>query len=189
MDIDEFGEFLTNLRKKNHGSRQSMSEKWPFHMNTIRSYESESRIPPIDYLAALAMDAEYSFNALLKMRLELSHVSGLDFDYLFRGSNDNNSLDYNELAHVIDDDSMSPTILKGSSVSYESETNLQSLVDGAVVLVEINTHIVARRVQFNFDGSIVLNCDNPNYKPVKIFKPDLKSLNVVGVIKATTNKL
>ena len=75
-------------------------------------------------------------------------------------------------------DSMEPTI----------EKNGYALVDGnqtrinadSIFCIQAENQIFVKRIQRNFDGSVELISDNPQYRPMKIDKADLENATIIG---------
>lgn len=69
MDALEFGEYIMGLRDARM-SRPEMATYCGYHVNTIKGYEKEGRLPDVDYLAVLAQISGTSLTELLQKRLE-----------------------------------------------------------------------------------------------------------------------
>ncbi|MDX1536365.1 MAG: XRE family transcriptional regulator [Arsukibacterium sp.] len=68
MDANEFGNYLKLIRDKSL-SRPAMADKAGVHVNTIKAYEMDGRLPDVDYLAALAIETGHCFSDLINKRL------------------------------------------------------------------------------------------------------------------------
>jgi hypothetical protein len=169
-----------------------MARKWPWHENTLKSYEKD-RLPDVDYLYALSVETGFNFAELLKKRISVgvlsehqylkvdavNIVSEVSADFLV--TND----ECTDL--VVNDDSMFPTITVGAVISIDSED--KTLREGAIYAVKLNEKVVPRRIQKGLGGSVILVSDNARFVPITLTADQAKSLTVLGVVKTTLNAL
>jgi phage repressor protein C with HTH and peptisase S24 domain len=195
----EFAEYIFNIRRESGVSRPVFSKKWGYHTNTIKSYEKEGRLPPVDYVAALSIETGESFIPLLNMLLSIGPLSNTDHSLALEtlisapqaGRINEGKVKYSKegsiLQYRVESDSMSPTIVKDAIVTYEVSKDRGLIKDGDVLLLTIDKSIVLRRVQLSTDGQYVLSCDNPNYNATTYDRAAFDKLNIVGIAKYTLN--
>lgn len=196
----EFGEYIFKIRREGGLSRPAFSEKWGYHPNTIKSYEKDGRIPPIDYIAALSIETGASFVPLVSLLLSVGPLSKTEYahtlDTLMDGqptlligernasyASDGKGL----LQYRVDSDSMAPTVTKGAVVTYEACNDSHKIKDGSIILLNIEKNLILRRVQFTLDNQCTLSCDNPHYMATTYDRDAFSKLTVIGVIKYTLN--
>ena len=200
MTSTEFSKYIFNVRDQNGISRPAFSKKWNYHPNTIKSYEKEGRLPPVDYLAALSMETGESFIKLTRLLLSvgpLSHSSNyLDFDRLLEGDYEvvinESPVKYDKKRHsgvrfALDTDAMAPTIASGAVVTCDEYKDVSQIKDGKIILLNIEGNLTARRIQYLVDGQVLLRCDNNNYESMTISKEALSQLNILGIVTFTLN--
>lgn len=205
MNNKEFGNYIRDIRKARYSSRDAMSKEWVWHKNSIQNYEDGTRLPDIDYLAALAISTGHSFEELVRKRLEVGHIP--DKAHLLAWDKDqvqdnptNTNLAvplYNSQELIVVDeklvphsniesllffkvggDSMIPTIADNEIILLD--TSEKALKEGSVIVIKMRGDFYVRRVQVNFNDSFTLACDNPLFNSSVVTKSDLSTLEVIG---------
>jgi len=190
MKTEEFCKFIWNLRESANISRPAMEKKWPWHRNTIMSYEKESRLPDVDYLYALSVETGHDFYDLVKMRLSAGLLQlhdefvqpGIPTDIVATALKTDTFIYYDA-----SDDSMAPTILKNASMSIEPAD--KTLKQGCIYALKLNAEVVPRRVQYGLNSDLSLVADNNIYLPILVAPAERKNIIIIGKVNSTTNPL
>jgi phage repressor protein C with HTH and peptisase S24 domain len=77
-------------------------------------------------------------------------------------------------------DSMEPTITNNNSLLIK--TNVESIQDGGIYVIQQEDTLLVKRVQRLLDGNLKLISDNTAYDPTVLSKDSFESLNVVGQV-------
>lgn len=187
MNTSDFCEYIWKLRENAGVSRPKMEKKWPWHRNTIMSYEKEARLPDVDYLYALSLETGAEFLELLKLRLSAGMLQ-LPEDAEFPGSINHSLKPVNDellIEKIVEDGSMSPTITKGASIHIDSTD--KELKQGKIYAFVLNEDVVPRRVQYGLDGEIILLSEDSAFININVPKEKLARLNVLGRVTSSTN--
>ncbi|MDG4811689.1 helix-turn-helix transcriptional regulator [Hydrogenovibrio sp. 3SP14C1] len=89
------------------------------------------------------------------------------------------SLDPNKCAAILArGDSMEPTIVDGATLLIDLADNTISR-DG-VYVIRFDGHLLAKRLQRSFDGSVFIKSDNPVYEKVHVASSQVNDINIVG---------
>ncbi|TDF39832.1 S24 family peptidase [Alteromonadaceae bacterium M269] len=200
MTATEFGEYIFNIRDRGGLSRPAFSKKWGYHPNTIKSYEKEGRLPPVEYLAALSTETGESFIGLIKRLLSTGPLSKLDsypdieklFDEMPMLRIDEADAAYGKVGEgdthfMVDSDAMAPTIASGALLTCDHFYSFSQIKDGAIILLKIEGNSTVRRVQYAIDNQIILSCDNDKYQSTTLSKEAFQELNVLGIVRFTLN--
>ena len=191
MDAKQFGEFIKELRKK-HMSREKFAERYRRHVNTIKAYENDGRLPSVDHLFALAVETNYDFLKLVVMRLEVAQLEqqlpdDIDIAAVWEQSPFYNLGEDQEgfVQLNIISDTMAPTIKPGALVIYDPLR--KNLKDGQMYVFSFDNGQQVRRVQTTIHGGIKLLCDNRVYPPEQLDKSETDHLQVLGAVITVTN--
>lgn len=188
MNTSDFCEYIWKLRENAGVSRPKMEKNWPWHRNTIMSYEKEDRLPDVDYLYALSIETHANFLELLKMRLAAGMLQ-LPLDVELPGGSVDNSVIPINLDHIIErtveDESMNPTITKGANIHID--TTDTDLKQGKIYAFVLNDDVVPRRVQYGLDGEIILLSEDSAFININVPKEKLARLNILGRVTSSTN--
>ena len=76
MNKEEFCSWIKEIREETI-SRKEMASRYPWHENTLKSYEKD-RLPDVDYLYALSFVSSFPFQELLRERL-VTGINELNF--------------------------------------------------------------------------------------------------------------
>jgi transcriptional regulator with XRE-family HTH domain len=195
----EFGEYIFNIRRENGISRPTFSKKWGYHVNTIKSYEKDGRLPPVEYIAALSIETGSSFVPLVSLLLSVGPLANTEHSHtlstLMTGQpalsigeqNASYSKEGSTLHYRVENDSMTPTIVKDAVVTYETYKDNSQIKDGSILLLSIEQSLMLRRVQFTNDKQYVLSCDNAHFSSSTYTKSAFEKLSIVGVVRYTLN--
>ncbi|MGQ8367101.1 S24 family peptidase [Glaciecola sp. 1036] len=182
MDKYEFGKYLEDLRLTGARlNRKQFHEKYGWHQNSIRGYELGERLCDVDYICCLAIASEANLIDLLLLRLEQGLIqfpleSAPDgriktinkaIEKLKHFSNKSPSKQDARIntwrdaeSVILEDESMEPTIQKGSSVHHKALTS--KIKDGHLYIVDINEYRTVRRVHVSpINREVIFKCDNP----------------------------
>ncbi|MDW7643407.1 MAG: helix-turn-helix transcriptional regulator [Desulfuromonadales bacterium] len=77
-------------------------------------------------------------------------------------------------------DSMRPTIQEGNLLLVD--LNQLHVQDGAIYILMMNSTLIAKRLQRNIDGGIIVKSDNKDYSDLFVGPKDLGQLNIVGKV-------
>jgi len=75
-------------------------------------------------------------------------------------------------------DSMHPTILSGEPLVVDTSP-LDNFVDG-IYVIDLDSHLLVKRLQRQFTGGIKILSDNPAYEPQFVPQDSLDQLHIVG---------
>lgn len=174
-----------------------MAEKTGYHLNSIKGYEKEDRLPPFHYVVCLAKETDTSLLGLLEYLFSASKPSDSSYDIeicdLLNNTENKNldslTTDSKDNTLVISSDSMEPTIRKGATVSYSPGANLKDIKESMVLLIDFDGQTSARRIQRLPNGKVLLVCDNPKYSDIKMSNSDFEKAKIIGVANSVTNAL
>jgi transcriptional regulator with XRE-family HTH domain len=189
MELEKFCEFIFKLREGSI-TRAEMARKYPWHKNTIIGYEKD-RLPDVDYLYAVARETGHSFADLIRLRLQSGVLQLAEFEsnlVTFEAPNDFHFgfQDKDEKEYLnVEDDSMAPTILKGSQILVDSKDI--ELKQGLIYAFLMNNEVVPRRVQYGLNDEIILLAENIKYCELTLPKKDLEKLNILGRVLRCIN--
>jgi len=190
MKTEEFCKFIWNLRESANISRPAMEKKWPWHRNTIMSYEKESRLPDVDYLYALSVETGHDFYDLVKMRLSAGLLQLHDNYVPLSIPTDKTATAVKTdtfLYCEASDDSMAPTILKNASMKIDPADKI--LKQGCIYALKLNNQVVPRRVQFGLKDELRLVADNNIYLQILVTPGERENIVIIGKVNSTTNPL
>lgn len=75
-------------------------------------------------------------------------------------------------------DSMEETIKDGATLLVDLTSN--SIGRDGVYVIRFDGHLLAKRLQRSFDGSVLIKSDNPAYSEIKVPKEQAEELHVIG---------
>lgn len=75
-------------------------------------------------------------------------------------------------------DSMEPTIGDGATLLIDLADN--SISRDGVYVIRFDGHLLAKRLQRSFDGSVFIKSDNPAYEKVHVASSQVNDINIVG---------
>ncbi|MBC3767797.1 S24 family peptidase [Neptunicella marina] len=187
MDVMQFCRHLFEIREQRI-SRAEMSRKYPWHENMLKAYEKD-RLCDVDYLAALSNTTGCDFMELLRLRLKVG-VLGDQIDSFHSVQSavvEPKPLCSAKSEILINDDSMSPTIAVGATLSIDySDRNPK---EGSIYIIALENQQVPRRIQTGLNNSLILVADNNRFVPVTVDADKLDSFIVVGRVTGTLNPL
>lgn len=207
MDANEFGEYIMQIRDKVL-SRLAMAEKSGWHVNTIKGYEKEGRLPDIDYLAALALETSHSFSDLVNKRLlagklgkavEEQHLlvseSGaayevkqdpLSVSIAVLGAEQSMVIDRNLLPDNVDQSKLVLLDARSSAENlakvFIADTSNPVIQDGQLFLIDIGNGVVVRRIQYGLGGSVVLTSENSTIPPLTVTREQIEDIIFIGKV-------
>lgn len=82
------------------------------------------------------------------------------------------------VAIVARGDSMEETIKDGATLLVDLTSN--SIGRDGVYVIRFDGHLLAKRLQRSFDGSVLIKSDNPAYSEIKVPKEQAEELHVIG---------
>ncbi len=90
-----------------------------------------------------------------------------------------NSIEPEQCAAIIArGDSMEETIKNGSTLLINLKDN--TLGRDGVYVIRFDGHLLAKRLQRSFDGSVIIRSDNPAYSEITVPKDKVNELHIVG---------
>ncbi|GAB5379005.1 MAG: hypothetical protein Alis3KO_00600 [Aliiglaciecola sp.] len=188
MEISEFCEYIKEIRS-GHLFRNKLAEKYPWHLNTIRGYESE-KLCNLDYLAVLSYETGSDFNELAKMHLRAGSLKDSPYlpEILSTVFESPNVIEEKKLKEIIAiDDSLDPTISIGATMFVDTE--IKTLEHGGVYCFKMGDEMLPRRVLSEMNGRIVLATSNTKYRDTVIDKASIDESTVVGKVCSVLNSL
>jgi phage repressor protein C with HTH and peptisase S24 domain len=84
-------------------------------------------------------------------------------------------------------DSMEPTISTGDLLLVDLRENIPR--DDGIYVIQTDFHLVSKRVQRMFDGSIYIRSDNPAYDPQQLDEAQVEQLTIVGRVVWVARRL
>ncbi|MFM9597740.1 helix-turn-helix transcriptional regulator, partial [Streptomyces scabiei] len=75
-------------------------------------------------------------------------------------------------------DSMHPTIISGESLVVDTSP-LDNFLDG-IYVIDLDSHLLVKRLQRQFTGGIKILSDNPAYEAQLVPQESLDQLHIVG---------
>ncbi len=78
-------------------------------------------------------------------------------------------------------DSMEPTIYDGDLLLVD--TSIDSIKDDSIYIIQADHHLSVKRIQQDFDGSLVVISDNPRYKQRTIGPGQAKEVKIAGRVR------
>lgn len=205
MDPIEFGNYILQIRD-NALTRKDMAEKTGLHVNTLRGYELEGRLPDIDYLAALAVEAKHDLADLLNKRLlagklgrvaEEQHLmvqeAGGDYSVSKElptanipviGCNESRHIDVKLLPENVDSGDLA-LFDSRQQADFQSQVMVVNTADkvvrdGQVYIVDFGNGAMPRRVQLGLGGSLLLATDSPGMAPLAVPREQIDNITLVG---------
>lgn len=192
MEIEDFCAFLKSVREP-HLFRTQLAEKYPWHLNTIRSYETD-RLCNVDYLAAISHETGYNFEELIKRHLEVGMLRDNDnlqdilaLLFVTDTLNNNEQCDSSLEKVVAIDDSLDPTITSGA-VMYVN-TNIKTLQQGSIFCIDVSGVVIPRHVQFGLGDRVILSATNSKFNDLEVTRGELSESLVVGKVVKVLNDL
>ncbi|WP_102798762.1 S24 family peptidase [Bowmanella denitrificans] len=213
MDAEKFGELIFQLRESVL-SRAEMARLYPWHVNTILAYEKQGRLPDTDYLAALSYETKSDYVQLIRQRVQAgilaeehpnvigwveaataaipgehpSYVTAPDCEpgHMIMERAALYDPEHKRCAEI-DDDAMEPTLPAGSVVQYMVDST--PLQDGKLYALALNDRTVIRRVQFGFEGELLLVADNRKFETLHLTKQQATRLKVLGKVCLVVTEL
>lgn len=208
MKSDTFGDYLKRIRSKVR-TRVEMSAVSGLHVNTIKGYEQEGRLPDIDYLACLAMETGHSLAELINMRLSSSRQgeaflkcnlvvadkaacgndsngSNTDFFKIKRFEKDGFiTLDRSLVPKGVACEDLTLFCVPSDSIERAKRyvlilTKDSSIIDGATYLVDYGHGPVIKMVQVGIDNSLILADDNKALSPLVVTHGQRHSVSILG---------
>ncbi|MEE2025064.1 XRE family transcriptional regulator [Alkalimonas mucilaginosa] len=211
MDSNEFGEFIKMVRDKVL-SRPQMAEKTGLHINTIKGYEQEGRLPDVDYLAQLAIETGHSFADLLNKRLLAGRVGQVakdkhllvaerisDYQVSVKPARNLPRLPVlNQDKSVFIDDELLPAGLDLSHlIVLQVDEPLRrylvvdpedkALQDGQTFILDYGTGLVARKIQFGIAGAIMLIAEGQAAAPLTVPDEQRDQIKLIGRVVCSIN--
>lgn len=205
MDSNEFGEFIKAIRDKIL-SRPAMAEKTGLHVNTIKGYEQDGRLPDVDYLAQLAIETGYSFADLLNKRLLAGKLGKVAEDQHLMVMEKREGYDVSVStvsatfklpllgsdSYLLVDNRLLPADIELEQLALHKEDDpLQYVVvncsdkniqDGLTFVVDYGIGPVTRAIQFGIAGAVILVSDSKNTPPLTVQEAQRELINVVGKV-------
>ncbi len=209
MDANEFGNFIMELRDKRL-SRPEMANVSGYHVNTIKGYEKEGRLPDIDYLAILSKETGHSFLDLIAKRLSAGKFP--DAVTEFNAAEVHVTRTPNVTPHarmqmkdgvwsvplawlggtsdsfsVIEQTGteMAPLILPGSLLAVDASDS--NVLKGGIFVLNLMGQQVTRAIE-SVNGAVTLSGGAESI-PFTVAHSDLDKLKVVGRVVAVMTKL
>lgn len=212
MDANQFGDFIMQIRDKVL-SRPAMAEKYIWHVNTIKAYEKDGRLPDIDYLAALSVETGHCFADLVNKRLmagklanvaEEQHllVSDTRADYKVTKRSSTLAIPvYGSNTKLHLDNKLIPNGVEHSALTVfdanqQGELNSQvfifntadkTIFDGQLYIVDIGNGAVVRQVQSGLGGAIILSSDKSGIAPLTVPREQVDHITVLGRVVCAIN--
>lgn len=75
-------------------------------------------------------------------------------------------------------DSMEATIFDGDTLLVD--TRVDKIIDDSIYIVQADHHLIVKRLQQSFDGSVSIISDNPRYKEQTLTPEQAKTLKIAG---------
>ncbi|MDP1664090.1 MAG: S24 family peptidase [Methylobacter sp.] len=75
-------------------------------------------------------------------------------------------------------DSMDPTICDRDTLLVD--TRVDKIIDDSIYIVQADHHLIVKRLQQAFDGSVSIISDNPRYKEQTLTPEQAKTLKIAG---------
>ncbi|WP_027671273.1 XRE family transcriptional regulator [Rheinheimera baltica] len=205
MDMIEFGSYILQIRD-NVLTRKDMAEKTQLHVNTIRSYELEGRLPDIDYLAALALETGHCFSDLVNKRLlagklgrivEKSQLMVSDLLTEHRvdsapetvslplfGSNRYIKIDVSLLPHKVPSSALLVVDTRHHIENPEQVILLnkedKTVQDGELYVVDIGNGAAVWRLQIGLGGSMILSSEKSGITPLTVPREQIDHITILG---------
>jgi transcriptional regulator with XRE-family HTH domain len=208
MDSIEFGKYIQQIRDKIL-SRPAMADAAGLHVNTIKGYEMEGRLPDIDYLAALAQVTNHDLADLLLKRLSAGRFSTYlkpipEIHFLQEQAKSYNSdLELQSVLQIplLINDSESISL---SLTTLPAELNLQFLKafkdeksftwylidtsdttpttakDGKKYLVDLGMGAVIKEIQFGVAGVLILADELNRLRPLVVPREQVVEVQFLG---------
>ncbi|MCD1597900.1 hypothetical protein [Rheinheimera aquimaris] len=212
MDANQFGEYIMQIRDKVL-SRPAMAEKHGWHVNTIKSYEKEGRLPDIDYLAALSIETGHCFSDLVNKRLMAGKMGSSGKAQQLMVGEVTATYEVSKQAPVValpvfdskEQIFIDSRLLPGNIpheylvlFNADAEANFYSqlfvfnklekvIQDGQLYLLDIGSGAVVRRVQNGIAGAIVLSSDQSGFAPLTVSREQIDHITVMGRVVCTIN--
>lgn len=209
MDSNEFGEFIKVIRDKSL-SRPAMAEKTGLHVNTIKGYEQDGRLPDVDYLAQLAIETGHSFADLLNKRLLAGKLGKVAEDQHLMVTEQQEAYSisvtpaakhprlklFGQDRYLYIDEALLPAnidwrdlvlfnIEDGKAGFAMISIEDRDIQDGASYLIDYGTGPVVRTIQFGLAGSIVLVAEGQGGAPLTVSSDQRDLVKVHGKVVCT----
>ena len=84
-------------------------------------------------------------------------------------------------------DSMEPTIRDGDLLLVD--TSQKGVVEDGIYILRVNNHLLAKRLQRLFDGTVVIKSDNPAYERQEVPSSTADQIEVIGRVVWTGRKM
>lgn len=205
MDSNEFGEFIKVVRDKIL-SRPAMAEKTGLHVNTIKGYEQDGRLPDVDYLAQLAIETGHSFADLLNKRLLAGRLGKVAEDQHLMVMEKREGYDVSVStvsatsklpllgtdSYLLLDNRLLPADADLVHLALIKEDDPEQYVmincddkgiqDGHSFVVDYGVGPVSRLIQFGLAGTIILVAEGKNSPPLTVQNSQRDLIKVIGKV-------
>lgn len=188
MNKEEFCSWIKEIREKKL-SRKEMANRYPWHENTIKSYEKD-RLPDVDYLYALSVASNYNFKILLERRIETGidelhyqmnereqMLSGLseklrieNLEYMSRQMESDNS-EHGWIDDDVEPDYGNPALDIQSHLEAEDDAMEPTIKLGAICEIDYADTLLTPGGVYSFSG-----LDSPKYPTLSILRRVQSSL-------------
>lgn len=184
MNTEAFCTWLRAIRDK-HISRREFAKIYPWHENTIKSYDKD-RLPDVDYLYAVHIVSGYPFWDIVEKRLAVGvlNLKPEDLKLSLQTSSPVRPVKTSNI-YKLTDDSMEPTV-KIHAI-FEVDERDKVFAEGKLYAIRVRQNLTIRRVQFDLAGNILLTADNKKYETLTVKRDEVKQLDVLGKVTMVSN--